>query len=97
MNLTVVVPRKHHSLPKCMVPVIEALENLDGVVRVGVGSFGNMGKNIFNFTWSPHYMDERTQTVKINIRYQEFSQDLHITVRHGHLSTLANFLNNYKP
>lgn|SRR3989344_5174233 len=97
MKKTIALPGKRHSIPKCMHTFIENLKNLEGIVRVGIGGFGN--KSIYSeFQWKPQSTDPSTNTLKINIRYQEFSQDLWVTVKgRKHLPDLAYFLNSYKP
>ncbi|MBI2631559.1 hypothetical protein HYW75_00975 [Candidatus Pacearchaeota archaeon] len=97
MKKTVILPDKRHSIPKCISPFIESLKNLEGIVRVGIDSFGNKSK-YSEFQWKPQTTDSSTNTVKLNIRYQEFSQDLWITLQHArYLPSLVCFLNSYKP
>ena len=94
---TTVCPRKAHSLPNCMIPLIESLENLEGVVRVGVGHFHGGMPDARTFRWVPKFMCQETNTIKIGVYYSGFSQEIYVTVRPNHVCTLAEFLNNYKP
>ena len=97
MNKTIALPDKKHSIPKIMWPFIKSLKNLEGIVRVGIGSFGNKSK-YSEFQWKPQSTNPSTNTLKINIRYKEFSQDLWITVKERkYLPNLAYFLNSYGP
>ncbi|MEK6933615.1 MAG: hypothetical protein AABW75_01940 [Nanoarchaeota archaeon] len=97
MNKTIALHDKKHSIPRCMHRFIENLKNLEGIVRVGIDSFGNKSK-YSEFQWKPQSTNPSTNTVKLNIRYEEFSQDLWVTVKgRKYLPVLVYFLNSYKP
>ncbi len=64
MKKTIALPGKRHSIPKCMYTFIENLKNLEGIVRVGIGGFGN--KSIYSeFQWKPQSTNPSTNTLKI--------------------------------
>ena len=42
-------------------------------------------------------MDHITHTVKLSVNYQEFQQEVHVTVHTGCVSEVAKFLNAYQP
>lgn len=97
MNKTIVLPNKNHSIPRCLEPFIESLKNLEGIVRVGIGYFHNKSE-YSEFQWRPQIMDPLRKTIKLNGGYEEFPQDLWVTVKdRKYLPSLAYFLNSYKP
>ena len=64
MNKTIALPDKKHSIPRSMWPFIRSLKNLEGIVRVGIGSFGNKSK-YSEFQWKPQSTNPSTNTLKI--------------------------------
>ena len=99
MSKTIVLPHFHksHSMPKCLVDVVKQIRELKGVIRIGIGEFGDKSKYAHQFKWKVQTMNRTNHTVKICIGYQEFEQDIYVTVRPERVSELASFLNNYQP
>lgn len=96
MRKTILLHNKNHSIPRCLEGVITDLKKLEGIIRLGVGSFGNKSKYVPKLEWKPQTVDSKTGTIKINVRYREFSQDLWLTINPPYLSQVTDFLNNYK-
>jgi hypothetical protein len=94
-NKTQVVERKGHTIPRCLVDFMEKLESADGVIRVGVGPFGDKSKYVVPLEWTVQGMIKETKTVRLSVRYKEFGQDYWVTVDSTGLPKLANFLTNY--
>ena len=48
MNKTIVLPHfhKNHSIPICLIDAIKQMKALNGIVKVGIGTFGN--KSIYS-------------------------------------------------
>ena len=90
---TIRLPGKKHSMPKCFEDVLYELEALDGVERVGTGRF--FGRERQKERFRVKYYNESTQTIKLTVSDNGFSQDFYLKIDSGKREYVESYIRNH--
>ncbi|MCK5624868.1 hypothetical protein KAI04_03435 [Candidatus Pacearchaeota archaeon] len=90
---TTKIYNKKHSIPKCMVPFLDALEFIKYVERIGLGSYRKIKSN--ESTLDLKGYDELKHSYKVIIRHNHFQQEFILSVNKDKKDIFKKVLENY--